>query len=101
MPAFRRLDENLEDTVTVDIEGRRVEVPAGESVAVAVLVESLGHTRTSPVSGTPRAPLCMMGVCFECLMEIDGLPNRQACQIPVAEGMSIRRQHGVGRDRCV
>ena len=84
-------------SVTVTIEGQRVQVPAGESVAVAVLVHALDHTRTTPISGAPRAPLCMMGVCFECLMEIDGVANRQACMVPVAEGMRIRRQCGVGR----
>ena len=94
--AFRRLSEQPADTVTVNIEDRLVEVPSGETVAAAVLVASLGHTRTTPVSGAPRAPVCMMGVCFECLMEIDGVPNRQACQVQVAEGMTIRRQHGVG-----
>jgi predicted molibdopterin-dependent oxidoreductase YjgC len=50
--------------------------------------------RATPVSGSPRAPYCMMGVCFDCLMEIDGVPNRQACLVPVAEGMRIRRQQG-------
>ena len=73
-----------------------MQVPAGESVAAAVLVHALDHTRTTPISGAPRAPLCMMGVCFECLMEIDGVANRQACLVPVAEGMRIRRQNGVG-----
>ena len=35
-----------------------------------------------------------MGVCFECLVEIDGVPNQQACLVPVSEGMSVRRQEG-------
>jgi len=35
-----------------------------------------------------------MGVCFECLIEIDGMPNRQACLTPVREGMVVRRQQG-------
>ena len=83
--------------VTVTIEGQRVRVPAGESVAAAALLHGLDHTRTTPISGAPRAPLCMMGVCFECLMEIDGEANRQACLVRVAEGMQIRRQHGAGR----
>lgn len=96
MTAFRRLGAAAGQTVTVSIEGESVAVPAGESVAAAVLVHALGHTRTTPVSGAPRAPLCMMGVCFECLMEIDGIANRQACLVPVAEGMRIRRQTGVG-----
>ncbi len=98
MAAFRRLDPQPSNTVTVDIEGNKVEVPEGETVAAAVLIENLGHTRTHPISGAPRAPLCMMGVCFECLMEIDGLPNRQACQVQVAKGMTIRRQQGAGRE---
>lgn len=35
----------------------------------------------------------MMGTCFECLVEIDGEPNRQACLTLVREGMDIKRQH--------
>ncbi len=93
---FKRLSELNGNTVTVNIEGEDVQVPVGETVAAAVLVHNLGYTRTTPISGSHRAPLCMMGVCFECLMEIDGLPNRQACQMQVTEGMKIRRQQGVG-----
>ena len=95
---FKRLSQLNGKTVTVNIEGEEVQVPVGETVAAAVLVQNLGYTRTTPLSGAPRAPLCMMGVFFECLMEIDGLPNGQACQVQVAEGMQIRRQQGVGKE---
>ena len=95
---FRRLENPDADTVTITIEGEAMEVPAGETVAAAALVANIGYTRTTPVSGARRAPLCMMGVCFECLMEIDGVPNRQACQIEVAVGMTVKRQGGVGDD---
>jgi len=94
---FKRLGPSPEKTVTVDIEGTAVSVPAGETVAAAVLAHGLVFTRTTPVSGKPRAPFCMMGVCFDCLMEIDGEPNRQACLVRVAEGMRIRRQRGAGQ----
>ncbi len=93
---FKRLSKLNEPTVTVNIEGEDVQAPLGETVAATVLVHNLGYTRTTPISGAPRAPLCMMGVCFECLMEIDGVPNIQACQVRVTEGMKIRRQQGVG-----
>ena len=93
---FKRLDETTTDCVTVEIEGTLVSVPAGDSVAAAVLAHGLMPTRSTPVSGKPRAPFCMMGVCFDCLMEIDGVPNRQACLVTVAEGMRIRRQRGAG-----
>ena len=95
---FKRLSDLNGDTVTINIEGEEVQAPVGETVAAAVLVHGLEYTRTTPLSGAPRAPLCMMGVCFECLMEIDGAPNRQTCQVQVAQGMKIRRQQGVGEE---
>jgi predicted molibdopterin-dependent oxidoreductase YjgC len=93
---FKRLDESPPSTVTVVINGRSVVVPQGESVAAAVLAENIGHTRTTPVKQQPRAPFCMMGVCFDCLMVIDGIPNQQACMVQVRDGMRIERQHGSG-----
>ena len=92
---FRRLHEV--PTVAVDFEGERLEVGTDETVAAALLAAGAGHTRTTPVSGSPRAPYCMMGVCFDCLVEIDGVPNQQACMIRVREGMRIRRQDGIRR----
>ncbi len=93
---FKRLDESPLHTVTVVINGRSVVVPQGETVAAAVLAENIGYTRTTPVKQLPRAPFCMMGVCFDCLMVIDGVPNQQACMVQVRDGMRIERQHGSG-----
>lgn len=83
--------------VRIEIDGAEVEAGEGESVAAAVLAHGDDATRTTPVSGTGRAPYCMMGVCFECLMEIDGIPNRQACMVNVQPGMKIVRQQGARR----
>ncbi len=79
-------------TVTIILDGIPQEVPVGISVAAAVLGKGHVHTRVSPVSGEPRAPYCMMGVCYECMMEIDGLKDQQSCQIQVREGMTVNRQ---------
>lgn len=80
--------------VTIDFEGTQLVVPVGETVSAAVLAAETDYTRTSAISGVHRAPYCQMGVCFECLMEIDGVPNRQACMIEVRDGMKVRRQYG-------
>ena len=45
----------------------------------------------------PRGPFCMMGVCFDCLVEIDGVPNVQGCMTPVREGMQVRAIQGKAR----
>jgi predicted molibdopterin-dependent oxidoreductase YjgC len=93
---FKRLDSNPEKRVTITIDGTPFEAVAGETVAAAVLVSGMGYTRTTPVSDSPRAPFCLMGVCYECLMVIDGQPNRRSCQEIVVAGMRIERQHGPG-----
>ena len=81
--------------ITVYVEGQSVSVHPNETAAGAVLSAGLTHTRMSPVTDEPRAPYCMMGVCFECLMVIDGVPSRQACMVTVREGMRIERQTSV------
>ena len=81
-------------TVTVMVEGQPVAARSDETVA-AVLLRLFGaNYRTTGVDGITRAPYCLMGVCFECLAEVDGVPNRQACLITVSEGMAIVRQAG-------
>jgi len=82
------------ETVTIKFEGNAITVPAGISVAAALLVGGVRDFRSSVVGHAPRAPYCMMGVCFECLVEIDGVPARQSCIVPVQDGMQVRRQIG-------
>jgi len=93
---LKRLHENSADKaqVTITLEGEQLQVPAGESVLASVMAAGVGYNRTSPISGKKRAGYCQMGVCFECLMEIDGIPNQQACDIQVRHGMIVNRQNG-------
>ena len=91
---FRKPHEARVQALTVFVDGKPVVVSPGDSAAAAALLAGVSATRDSPVSGAPRAPYCMMGICFECLMVIDGVPSRQACLVPVREGMRIARQAG-------
>ena len=81
-------------TVAVTVEGGTVTVPAGASAAAAVLAAGFDSIRVTPGDRVERAPYCMTGVCFDCLAEIDGVPNRQSCMIEVRPGMRISRQMG-------
>lgn len=80
--------------VTITFEGSALRVPAGISVAAALLTSGVHDFRLSVVGRAPRAPYCMMGACFECLVEIDEVPARQSCLIMVRDGMRVRRQIG-------
>ena len=91
---FQRLPDVADASVTITLDGRTVRARAGDTVAAALFAADIRHCRTTPVSGAPRAPYCMMGVCFDCLVTIDGVGNRQACLVPVREGMTVETQRG-------
>src|SRR6266851_2887524 len=91
---FRRLIEASRPALTLLIDGASVQAQEGDSVAAAMLAAGHLISRKSPVSGAPRAPFCLMGACFECLVTIDGVGNRQACLIAVQEGMRVETQQG-------
>ena len=90
---FRRLHSDALQ-VTFEFDGEQVRAAADDNVAAALLAHGAMSFRSSVVSDSPRAPYCMIGACFECLVEIDGRPNRQACLTKVRDGMQVRRQRG-------
>ena len=91
---FRRLPEVSAAVVRLTVDGREVEAREGDTVAAALLAAGVTTCRTTPVSGAPRSPFCMMGVCFDCLVVVDGVGNRQGCLVPVRDGRAISIQRG-------
>jgi predicted molibdopterin-dependent oxidoreductase YjgC len=85
---FVELDDMPRVPVTFD--GQQLDLPEGQNLAAALLAVGVRSFRRTPVSGAPRAPFCMMGACFDCLVEIDGV-TRQACMIEVSAGLVITR----------
>lgn len=93
---FKQLPDHTLGTVEVILNDQKVQVTQGITVAAMVLTQNMQYTRTTPLSNSQRAPYCMMGVCYDCLMIIDGKANQRACATYVKEGMQIERQKGVG-----
>jgi predicted molibdopterin-dependent oxidoreductase YjgC len=94
---FRRLPEPTAASVTISVDGKSIAARVGDSVAAALLGAGIVVCRTTPVGAAPRAPYCMMGVCFDCLVAIDGIGSRQACLVRVRDGMRVDTQHGKRR----
>ena len=82
--------------ISLSIDGKEVFAHQGDSVA-AVLLEHSGDASRTTDKGSPRTPFCMMGICYECLVEIDGSQNEQACMVQVRDGMIIKRLSGLGK----
>lgn len=82
--------------VRVRFSGQDLMLREGGNLAAELLAAGVIPFRRTPVSGAPRAPFCMMGACFDCLVEIDGV-TRQACMCEVGAGMEIAMP-AAGRD---
>jgi predicted molibdopterin-dependent oxidoreductase YjgC len=91
---FRALAATPAPQVSITVNDQPFSVPQYMTVAAALLSLGITQVRETPVSNAPRAPFCMMGSCFECLVEIDGVPNQQACMAQVQQGMTIRSMIG-------
>ncbi len=81
--------------VTVCFDGKEYQLPECENLAAALLAAGVQSIRQTPASGAPRAPFCMMGACFECLVVIDGA-TRQSCTTEVREELVAEKTKLVG-----
>ena len=72
--------------------GRPIEARSGQSIAAALLADGVRTLRRTSPRDEPRGLFCNMGVCFDCLVEVDGRAGMRACQVVVAEGMRVRPQ---------
>jgi D-hydroxyproline dehydrogenase subunit gamma len=83
-------------SVRITLDGIAMDVAEDETVAASMLQSGRADFRTTAVSGAHRGAYCMMGVCFDCLVTIDGQPNQQACMTQVRAGMRVERERGGG-----
>ena len=82
-------EEMLADgKISLTVNGKPVAVAAGTSVAAAVMMA--GEPCRFSVTGEARAPLCGMGICMECRVTVDGVPQRRGCQVLCADGMEVQ-----------
>ncbi|ATU95332.1 (2Fe-2S)-binding protein [Phyllobacterium zundukense] len=84
----------IEQPISFTFDGVQMQAERGDMLATALLAAGVDYVRRSVVSDAPRAPYCLMGVCFECLVTVDGVQNRQACLVEVEEGMTVLSQQG-------
>jgi len=87
---FKRIDNGTGKTVHIKFEGVEISAIDGENLAAALFVGGIQVLRETPTTGAPRAGFCMMGSCFDCLVEIGG-ETVQACMTNVRAGLNVRK----------
>lgn len=81
---------------TFAFNGRDLGYQPGQSVGAALLAAGVRSWRTTRRHARPRGIFSGIGVCFDCLVTVDGRPNVRACVITAQEGMDVRAQDGGG-----
>lgn len=84
---------------TIDFDGAAVAFRPGQTVGAALMAHGVTSWRTTRGAGAPRGLFCGIGVCFDCLVTVDGHPNQRACLVLAEDGMSITTQEGTGHAR--
>jgi predicted molibdopterin-dependent oxidoreductase YjgC len=72
----------------IEINGRTIQVRAGQTLAAALIAAGTTTFRQTPTH-EPRGLFCGMGVCFECLVTVDGISDQRACMTLVQPGMKV------------
>lgn len=85
------------ETVTVTVNDEPLTVAAGRTVASALILARQQHAwRSTRFLGQPRGLFCGIGVCFDCLVRVDGRASMRACLVQVTDGMVIETEDAVG-----
>lgn len=81
-------------------QGEAVEAYEGEPIAAALIASGVRVFRYTPKRGEPRGLFCAIGLCTDCMMIVNGIPNTRTCVTPVEDGMQVEVQYGfVDRSR--
>ena len=95
---FRRIEKGLDrgPAFIFFMDDTPVRAYRGESIAAALLAAGRRHSRLTTRLRERRGPYCVMGVCWECVVVVDGRPNVRSCVTPAAPDMRVETQHGPG-----
>ncbi|MEU0839114.1 (2Fe-2S)-binding protein [Streptomyces sp. NPDC005962] len=82
---------------TFRFDGRTVRAEPGQSIAAALIADGQRSWRRTREGGQPRGMFCGIGVCFDCLVTVNGRPGHRACLVEAAPGDVVETQEGAGR----
>lgn len=94
MEANRRTSDGRRGRpIQFEMDGVPVQAYEGETILAALVAAGHRVLRHTARRGTPRGFFCGMGVCFDCTVTVDDIPDVQACVTPVEQGMKVQTQH--------
>jgi aerobic-type carbon monoxide dehydrogenase small subunit (CoxS/CutS family) len=80
----------------IEVDGEKLTAYEGETIAAVLLAAGIRTCRTTGGRKQPRGLYCGIGLCHECMMVIDGVPNTRSCQTFAYPGCRVETQEGLG-----
>lgn len=87
--------DTRDEYVTLTVDGKPIKAIKGEMILAALLAQGIIISRYTEKRKEPRGFFCAIGMCTDCVMIVDGIPNTRTCVTPVKDGMVIETQHGL------
>ena len=78
-------------------DGKPIPAETGQSIGAALIAAGHRSWRRTRVDAAPRGIFCGIGICFDCLVTVDGVANRRACVTEAVDGARVTTQEGEGR----
>lgn len=97
----RLVEARPEPAFTLRFDDREIEALPGHTIAAALWRAGIVSWRRTRGSAEPRGVFCAIGVCFDCLVTVNGRPNQRACQVPACPGDVVTTQTGTGHEEGV
>lgn len=88
--------DERKNTIQFFLDGKPVQAFEGETVATAIFASGKRDLRISANLSEKRSVYCGVGVCYECVMTINNVPNTRSCRTLVKENMDVKTQNGDG-----
>lgn len=82
--------ESTGPPITVVFDGRPIRAVPGDSVGAALARAGVRAWRTTRRGGRPRGLFCGIGICYDCLLTINGAVDQRACLVPAVDGMDVQ-----------
>ncbi len=94
MATGRRIAAGVErgPQIEIEVDGEQVAAYQGETIAAALIASGRQVFRRTARHDSPRGIFCGMGICFDCLMTVNGVRNVRTCVTPVEPGMKVETQ---------
>ena len=80
----------------IEVDGQKLFAYEGETIAAALLAAGIRVSRLTPKRQHPAGVYCSIGLCHECVMVVDGVPNTRTCQTLATPGCKVETQEGLG-----